>query len=69
MTDYLRSFGLWSATVTYDLNEWSIQAYGMNLANKVYVSGQNGAGTDQIDEFLGNPRQFGVRITRHFGGG
>lgn len=69
VTDYLRSFGLWSATVTYDLDDWSIQAYGLNLADKVYVSGQNGAGTNQIDEFLGDPRQFGIRISRRFRGG
>jgi len=67
--DYMPSFGLWSSTVTYDDGPWQIQAYGMNLADKVYVSGQAAAGTNPDNEFYGNPRQFGIRIMREFGSG
>ncbi len=67
VTDYLPSFGLWNATVTYELGQWRIQAYGLNLADKVYVTGQLAAGTNPDNEFLGNPRQFGLRIMRTFG--
>ncbi len=67
VTDYLPSFGLWNATVTYELGQWKIQAYGLNLADKVYVTGQLAAGTNPDNEFLGNPRQFGLRIMRTFG--
>jgi len=65
-TDYLRSFGLWNASLTYERKEWRVQLYGLNLANKLYVSGQSSAGTNPNDEFLGNPRQFGLRIARSF---
>ncbi len=67
VTDYLPSFGLWNATVTYELGQWKIQAYGLNLADKVYITGQLAAGTNPDNEFLGNPRQFGLRIMRTFG--
>jgi iron complex outermembrane recepter protein len=65
-TDYLHSFGLWNATLTYEQNAWRVQAYGLNLANKLYVSGQSAAGTNPNNEFLGNPRQFGLRVSRRF---
>jgi iron complex outermembrane recepter protein len=68
VTDYLHSYGLWNASVTYDRNEWSIQAYGFNLADKLYVTGQLSAGANPDSEFLGNPRQFGIRVSRRFGG-
>lgn len=67
VTDYLHSFGLWNATVTYDVGWWSIQAYGLNLADKLYVTGQTAPGGNPDTEFLGNPRQFGIRISRKFG--
>jgi iron complex outermembrane receptor protein len=67
VTDYLPSYGLWNASVTYAIGRWTIQAYGLNLADKVYVSGQAAAGTNPDNEFFGNPRQFGIRITRSFG--
>lgn len=63
-TDYMRSFGLWSATATYEFKDWRVQVYGLNLANKLYVSGQLAAGTNPDSEFLGNPRQFGLRVSR-----
>jgi len=65
-TDFLRSFGLWNAGVTYEYKEWRIQLYGMNLTDKLYVSGQSAAGANPNDEFLGNPRQYGLRISRRF---
>ncbi|GAB0108733.1 hypothetical protein PA7559_37790 [Pseudoalteromonas distincta] len=46
--------------------EWRIQAYGMNLANKIYVAGQSNPGGNPNNEFLGYPRQYGVRIFRSF---
>src|SRR6185312_3597873 len=55
-TDHLSGFGLWSATVTYDWKEWTVQAYGLNLANKLYVAGQFAPGTNPYIEFCGLPR-------------
>ena len=60
-TDRLAAYGLWNASLTYANGDWRVQAFGMNLANKAYVSGQFGN-----DEFFGNPRQFGVRVSRSF---
>ena len=67
VTDYLPSYGLWNATLTYAFGKWTVQAYGLNLANKTYVSGQAAPGTNPDNEFFGNPRQYGIRITRSFG--
>jgi iron complex outermembrane receptor protein len=65
-TDYLGSQGLWSASLTYQHKEWRVQAYGLNLANKVYVTGQTSPGTNPNNEFFGNPRQYGLRAYRSF---
>jgi len=65
-TDYLGSQGLWSGSLTYQHKEWRVQAYGLNLANKVYVSGQTSPGTNPNNEFFGNPRQYGLRVYRTF---
>jgi iron complex outermembrane receptor protein len=65
-TDYLGSQGLWSGSLTYQRKEWRVQAYGLNLANKVYVTGQTSPGTNPNNEFFGNPRQYGLRAYRSF---
>ncbi|MHA6721002.1 TonB-dependent receptor [Sphingomonas sp. RS6] len=59
--DYLRGRGLLSAQLTLGLGNWSIEAYGMNLANSRYVSGQSGN-----NEFYGAPREYGVRALVRF---
>lgn len=64
--DYLRSQGLWSGSVTYERKAWRVQLYGLNLANKVYVAGQAAAGGNPDNQFIGNPRQYGLRISYHF---
>jgi iron complex outermembrane recepter protein len=65
-TDYLHAFGLWSASLTFEHDAWRVQAYGLNLADKVYVSGQLAPGTNPNSEFFGNPRQYGLRVSRSF---
>jgi iron complex outermembrane recepter protein len=66
VTDYLGSQNLWSASLTYQHKEWRVQAYGLNLADKVYVTGQTAYGQNPNSEFFGNPRQFGLRVYRDF---
>ena len=62
VTDFLPSRGLLSALATLQLPQnWYVTAYGTNLANKTYVSGQFGN-----TEFFGAPRQYGVRIGTRF---
>lgn len=60
-TDLLPAYQIWNASLTYANGDWRVQGYVNNLANKVYVNGQFGN-----DEFFGNPRQFGVRVSRTF---
>ncbi|MFY8093221.1 MAG: TonB-dependent receptor [Niveispirillum sp.] len=59
--DYLKGFGLVSAQVSLDAGQWTLEAYGNNLTNKKYVSGQN-----DNNEFYGAPRTYGVRATVRF---
>jgi iron complex outermembrane receptor protein len=61
LTDRLSSFGLWNTSLTYVNGDWRVEAYGMNIANKTYVAGQL-----NNNEFFGNPRQVGMRISRSF---
>ena len=60
-TDYLASHGLWNAKLTYAQGRYSVTGYVTNLANKTYVSGQF-----INNEFLGPPREFGVRASYRF---
>jgi len=60
-TDFLPSHGLWNAHLTYAQARYSLTGYVTNLANKTYVSGQF-----INNEFLGPPRQFGVRASYSF---
>jgi len=60
-TDHLAGRGLLSAQVALQLRQWRLEAYGTNLANKRYVSGQSGN-----NEFYGAPREYGVRASVRF---
>lgn len=61
VTDRLKSRGLLSALLTLQIDRWSIEGYGTNLANKKYVSGHSGN-----NEFYGAPREYGVRVRVNF---
>jgi iron complex outermembrane receptor protein len=61
VTDRLAARGLLSAQLTYTQNSWNVEAYGTNLADKEYVSGQFGN-----NEFYGAPREYGVRVSVQF---
>lgn len=56
--DLLESRGLLSAMVTLRYNDWTVEAYGTNLTDEEYVSGQSGN-----NEFYGAPREFGLRAS------
>ena len=66
VTDYMPAYGLWSAILTYQWEQWQVQLYGLNLTDKIYVSGQFSAGSNPNFNFYGNPRQFGIRLSRGF---
>ncbi len=61
VTDRLSGRGLLSALLTYRSGDYQIEAYGTNLGDKDYVSGQTGN-----NEFYGAPRQYGVRASVNF---
>jgi len=61
VTDRLAGRGLLSALLTYRVGNYQIEAYGTNLTNRNYVSGQAGN-----NEFYGAPRQYGVRASVKF---
>ena len=59
--DFLAAHGLVGAQLIYTYDKYQVVAYGTNLTNKVYVSGQSPPAY-----FLGAPRQYGVRFSLSF---
>jgi iron complex outermembrane receptor protein len=59
--DFLAAHDLIGAQLTFEHGAYQVVAYGSNLANKTYVSGQSPPAY-----FLGAPRQYGVRLAIKF---
>jgi iron complex outermembrane receptor protein len=59
--DYLEGRGLLSAQLALNTGGWTLEAYGTNLTDEDYVSGQSGN-----NEFYGAPREYGLRATVRF---
>jgi iron complex outermembrane receptor protein len=59
--DYLAGRGLLSAQLSLRFEDWTLEVYGTNLADKEYVSGQSGN-----NEFYGAPREYGIRASARF---
>jgi len=64
--DLLESRGLLSALITYQTDSWKVQAYGRNLADKEYVSGQYLSIAAGGVEFYGAPREYGLNFGYYF---
>lgn len=62
-TDLLEDRGLWSALVTFELDDWRAQVYGWNLTDEEYVAGHSG---NNQNEYYSSPRQYGVRVNYTF---
>ena len=62
--DNLSARTLVNAQLTFRHADWTVQAYGTNLFDKIYVSGFSA--NFGANYFLLPPRQFGVRVTRRF---
>jgi iron complex outermembrane receptor protein len=60
--DYMSARHLLNGKVTFTHGTWMLQAYGTNLLDEVYVSGS----TYGPSNFLGSPRQYGVRAAKSF---
>ncbi|WP_206436050.1 TonB-dependent receptor [Altericroceibacterium xinjiangense] len=59
--DYLEGRGLLSAQLALQTGNWTVEAYGTNLTDEEFVSGQSGN-----NEFYGAPREYGLRATVRF---
>jgi len=59
--DRLEPRHLLNAQLNYELKSWQVGIFGTNLTNQTYVTGQQGN-----NEFLGAPRQYGVRFGTSF---
>ncbi len=59
--DYMAARDIWNFRLTYTRNHYSLVAYLTNAFNKTYVSGQF-----INTEFLGSPRQYGIRLKYNF---
>ena len=62
-TDLLADRGLLSAMVTYETGNWRVNAWGRNLTDEEYVSGQQ---LSNNTEFYGAPRTFGIDVNYTF---
>ena len=60
--DYMTARHLLNAKLTFTHGTWMLQAYGTNLFDDIYVSGS----TYGPSNFLGSPRQYGVRAAKSF---
>jgi iron complex outermembrane receptor protein len=63
VSDRIESHSLISALLTLHKGQWRIEAYGTNLADEEYVSGQASASRN---EFYGAPREYGLRVALSF---
>ena len=61
VTDLLPSRSLLSAQLALERRAWLVEAYGRNLANREYVTGQF-----NNNEFYGPPREYGLRASYRF---
>jgi len=61
VSDLLPAHGLLSALVTLRKDNWTLEAYGTNLTNAHYESGQFGN-----NAFYGAPREGGLRLSTRF---
>jgi iron complex outermembrane recepter protein len=60
--DYMTARHIVNAQLTYAHDSWMFQAYGANLLNEIYIAGS----TYGPSNFLGNPRQYGLRVAKNF---
>jgi iron complex outermembrane receptor protein len=61
VSDRIGANNLVSVLLTYRRGKGYVEAYGTNLTNRRYVSGQAG-----LNEFYGPPREYGVRVGLSF---
>jgi len=59
--DHLGARNLLGAQLEYGFGDWSLSLYGTNLTNQQYVVSNNSGGL-----YAGDPRQFGIRLTKTF---
>ncbi len=60
--DFIPAHALVNVSLTFAAGPWQVQGYATNLANKIYIVGEDLGPA----YFLGRPRQFGVSVARSF---
>jgi len=60
--DYMTARHLVNAKLSYSYASWMLQAFGTNLLDETFIAGS----TYGPAIFLGNPRQYGLRIAKSF---
>jgi len=56
-TDLIKSYGLLTGQISYDVGRYSLTAYVKNIADKRYVAGQY-----SDNQFYGMPRTMGIKL-------
>lgn len=65
--DWTESYFLADGNVTYSLNDWRFNLYIRNIFNKAYFPGiLSSAATNYALGIPGEPRTFGLQVTRNF---
>ncbi len=59
--DRLEERDIVNAQLTYEQDDWKLQAYSTNLGDLDYIASVKGG-----QRYAGAPRQYGVRLTRNF---
>ena len=59
--DHLEERDIINAQLTYQQDDWKLQAYSTNLGDLEYI-----ASVKTGQRYAGAPRQYGVRLTRNF---
>lgn len=62
----LAARNLLDASLNYEAGPWTAQLYGRNLTNRVYIEGIGGGINEQNNVMYGDPRVFGIRVSRQF---
>jgi len=59
--DRIPGYGLLSANVAFQIDNFELQLFASNVTKKVYISGRTA-----VNQFVGAPREFGVRLRADF---
>lgn len=65
--DRIFSHDLINAQLNFNMGPWEAQAYMTNVGKEEYIQAHSGD-AGHPDAYANEPRRYGIRVTRHFGG-